>query len=56
LGKVASFKKYGGLEIPVENVIKFDNTKRSLEPLIFKITPSIMHFAEDLDVRAEAIL
>jgi hypothetical protein len=26
LGKVASFKKYGGLEIPIENVIKFDNT------------------------------
>ena len=56
LGKVASFKKYGGLEIPIENVIKFDNTQKSLEPLIHKITPSDMHFAEDLDVRAEAIL
>ena len=26
MGKVASFKKYGDLDIPIDNVIKFDNT------------------------------
>ena len=37
IGKINSFKKYGGIEIPRENVIFFNNTAASLQPLLDKL-------------------
>ena len=36
-GKIASFIKYGNIEISRDHVILFDNTKESLAPLVEKI-------------------
>jgi len=51
-GKLDSFKEYGSLVIQTDNVIKFDNTKKSLEPFILKLKPSDMHFHEKLEEKA----
>jgi len=56
LGKINSFKKYGQIDIPLENVIKFKNTKESLIPFIRKIKPAQMHFCENLEEKGEEIL
>jgi hypothetical protein len=51
-GKLNSFKEYGPLAIPPENVIKFDNTTESLSEFISKLKPSNMHFHENLEEKA----
>lgn len=41
-------RKYGGIGIPLENVILYDKTKESLEPLISKLKPgSKLHLDKD---------
>ena len=47
--KRLSFLKYGGFEVKKENMIFFNNTADSLQPLIDKLTPGNMNFAADLD-------
>lgn len=48
--KLASIKDYSGLGIPQDNVILFDKTKKSLEPLISKLKPgSTIHLVENLE-------
>ena len=42
--KIASLSKWGGFEIKRENVILFDNTSESLQPLSNKITRGNMTF------------
>ena len=48
VGKLASFKNAGGVNIPRDNVILFNNTSKSLEPLIAKIKPGNMRFHHDI--------
>ena len=48
-GKLDSFKEFGALAIPPENVIKFDNTTESLSEFVSKLKPSNMHFHENLE-------
>jgi hypothetical protein len=48
-GKRKSFAKYGGFEVKKENMIFFNNTAESLQPLVDKLTPGNMNFAADLD-------
>jgi hypothetical protein len=42
--KIASISKWGGFEIKRENVILFNNTSESLQPLLDKITRGNMTF------------
>lgn len=55
-GKLSSFKKYGPLEIKLENVINFDNSTKSLEKFISKLQTSDMHFHEKLEEKAVQIM
>ena len=55
--KLASIRDYSGLGIPQDNVILFDKTKESLEPLISKMKPgSTVHLVENLEQVAAEIL
>ena len=47
--KIESFKKWGGFEVPMENVIQFNNTKESLQPLVDKLKDGNMKFCENLE-------
>ena len=51
--KIASYKKYGQIEIPEKNVITFDNTKESLEDFVANIVPGDMHIVDDIDEALE---
>ena len=54
--KLASISENSGLYIPEGNVIQFDKTKESLEPLILKLTPgSTMHLVKNLEEVAHDI-
>jgi hypothetical protein len=53
--KRKSFEKYGGFEVKKENMIFFNNTADSLQPLIDKLTPGNMNFASDLDKKCAQI-
>lgn len=53
--KIESFKKWGGFEVPMENVIKFDNTPQSLEPLISKLSRGNMTFVENLEEKCNQL-
>ena len=44
-------EKWGGFEFNRDNVIYMDNTKESLQPLIDKLTPGKMKFAQDIEQR-----
>ena len=50
--KLEMFKRWGPLDIPPENVIKFNRTAESLVPLIERLEKSNMKFVEDLDKKA----
>lgn len=47
--KLGSLKKFGHLDIPPGNVIKFDKTKESLEVFIDEMVPGEIRIAEDLE-------
>ena len=51
--KRKSFEKYGKFEVKKENMILFDNTAESLQPLVDKLTPGNMNFAADLDKKCK---
>jgi hypothetical protein len=51
--KRKSFEKYGKFEVKKENMILFDNTAESLQPLVDKLTPGNMNFAADLDEKCK---
>ena len=55
-GKLQSFKETGGIEIPLENVVKFNNTEESLLPMLERIRPANMHFHEKIEDKAEEII
>ena len=42
-------EKWGGFKIEKENVILFDNTKESIQPLIEKLCCGNMKFAKDIE-------
>ena len=44
-------EKWGGFKIEKENVILFDNTKESIQPLIDKLSRGNMKFAKDIEER-----
>jgi hypothetical protein len=48
-GKLASFKKYGKIEIPEENVILFANSKESLESFVARFVTGDMKITNDID-------
>ena len=50
--KIESFKKYGGVECPMDHIIQFNGTWKSLVPLITKIQGDQMTFASDIRHRA----
>jgi hypothetical protein len=56
LGKLNSFKNFGALTIPPENVIKFNNSKESLEQFVSKLKKSDRHFHQNLEEKANEIL
>ena len=47
--KIESLKKSGGIDIKKENVILFNNTAKSLQPLINKLTRGNMNFTSSID-------
>ncbi|CDW72080.1 UNKNOWN [Stylonychia lemnae] len=47
--KLEMFKQYGPLEIPLENVVKFNNTAESLLPMLEKMENGNMQFVPDLE-------
>jgi hypothetical protein len=47
--KIESLKKSGGIDIKKENVILFNNTAKSLQPLINKLTRGNMNFTSLID-------
>ena len=53
--KIESFKKWGGFEVPMENVIQFNNTKESLQPLVDKLKEGNMKFCENLEQKANKL-
>lgn len=53
--KLESMKKWGGFEIPLENVIYYNNTPESLQPFVDKLKPGNMQFAQDLDQRCARV-
>ncbi|TNV72682.1 hypothetical protein FGO68_gene346 [Halteria grandinella] len=53
--KLESFKKWGGFEVPRENVIYFKNTPESLQPLIDNLKRGNMKFASNLEERCHQI-
>ena len=48
-------EKWGGFKIEKENVILFDNTKESIQPLIDKLSRGNMTFAKDIEKRCEQL-
>jgi len=48
-GKLSSFKKHGGVEIPRNNVILFANSKESLIPFVDQFVNGDMHITIDLE-------
>lgn len=48
-------QKWGGFEIKKENVVLFDNTEGSLQPLIEKLSRGNMTFAADIEQRCERL-
>ncbi|TNV80944.1 hypothetical protein FGO68_gene1750 [Halteria grandinella] len=53
--KLDSFKKWGGFEVPKDNVVYFKNTPESLQPLIDKLKRGNMKFADNLEERCSKI-
>jgi hypothetical protein len=47
--KLASFKKYGKIDIPFENVVLFDKTIESLEEFVGEIERGNVKIAEDIE-------
>jgi len=47
--KLKSLIKYGKIEIPFENVIKFNKTQESLESFVKNMVHGKINFVEDLD-------
>lgn len=50
LSKLETYKKYG-IDVPLENVITFANTKESLVPFVKKLSGGNMHLAPNIDQR-----
>ena len=50
--KLAAFKKYGPLEIPPENVVRFNKTAESLRTMVERMDNSSMRFVPDLEKKA----
>ena len=50
--KIEFFKKYGGVDCPMDHIIQFNGTWESLVPLITKIQGAQMTFASDIGQRA----
>jgi hypothetical protein len=48
-------EKWGGFNIKKENVILFDNTIESIQPLIDKISRGNMTFGKDIEKRCELL-
>jgi hypothetical protein len=44
-------ERWGGFKIPKENVVLFDNTPGSIQPLIDKLSRGNMTFATDIEQR-----
>ena len=55
-GKLEQFTKFGNIEIPEKNIIQFDNTEKSLKPLIEIIEEPKLHFNENLMVIGKRML
>lgn len=51
--KLASFKKYTKLNIPIDNVVLFDKTSLSLEEFIDNMVEGNMNIAHDIEELAE---
>ena len=47
--KLASYKKYGKLEIPEENIILFDRTQESLQDFVASMVPGEIKIVDNID-------
>ena len=54
--KLEAFATYGPLDIPRENVVKFDNTAKSLLPMVEQMKNSNMKFVPDLEAKAAEVV
>lgn len=53
--KLQAFAKYGPLAVPPENVVKFDNTAKTLLPMLEKMQNSNMKFVPDIEKKAAEV-